>query len=255
MPVCLNGKADNNDANGLCLDHARGGLQEAKTSAPSSEQHSSFVDEPGKRKDEPQDFGAREANTRLGEQRRLREIYTGASEEFVLESSAPTRSVPDLSTTYSTGLSMGSAQTPLMGDTPRPSGNRIARTMTDAPSDAPANTNLFGSYLSSDGWSDSDSFLDFDDHLRSLEPDGFSLLPRPTGAGDGPPPDDRPEAMSIAPVLNDGAAPPLCPSHGTFLPSHHPRTSRCRGLKGLIRTKKPCLSKSGKRWAYRLEMM
>ncbi|KAM0631883.1 hypothetical protein ACHAPW_005274 [Verticillium nonalfalfae] len=91
------------------------------------------------------------------------------------------------------------------------SGNRIARTMTDAPSDAPANTNLFGSYLSSDGWSESDSFLDFDDHLRNLEPDEFSLLPRPTDAGDGPPPDDRPEAMSIAPVLNTGAAPPSLP--------------------------------------------
>ncbi|KAG7104462.1 Zinc finger transcription factor ace1 like protein [Verticillium longisporum] len=91
------------------------------------------------------------------------------------------------------------------------SGNRIARTMTDAPSDVATNTGLFGSYLSSDGLSDSDSFLSLDDDTRNLEPNDFLLFPRPTDAGDGPPPDDLPGAMSISPILNEGAAPPALP--------------------------------------------
>ncbi|CRK22415.1 hypothetical protein BN1723_002855 [Verticillium longisporum] len=209
IPTCPKGKIDNDHVNGLCLDHVREGLEEALGSAPSSEQHYSYVDESGKRKDEPHDFGAREAKTRLGEQRRpRRETHTGASDQLVPESPSPTTFLPDLPTTYSGGASMYS---PLMGDTPQASGNRIARTMTDAPSDVATNTGLFGSYLSSDGLSDSDSFLSLDDDTRNLEPNDFLLFPRPTDAGDGPPPDDLPGAMSISPILNEGAAPPALP--------------------------------------------
>ncbi|KAF3346641.1 hypothetical protein VD0002_g6426 [Verticillium dahliae] len=122
---------------------------------------------------------------------------------------------------------------PLSGDTPQASDNRIARTMTDAPSDAPTDTNLFGSYLSSDGSSDSDSFLSLDDHLRYLEPNEFSLLPQLPSPGDGPPPDDRPEAMSIAPVLNDGAAPPALPPPRHVPPVPSPVNEPMQGSEGV----------------------
>ncbi|KAM9878516.1 hypothetical protein VDGL01_07368 [Verticillium dahliae] len=231
MPTCVRGKVDMNDANGLCLDHGREGLEEAKASAPSSEQHHGYVDESGKRRVEPHDSGAREANTRLEEQRRPPgEINTGSSGELVPESSAPTRNVADLSTRYSAARSM---YLPLSGDTPQASDNRIARTMTDAPSDAPTDTNLFGSYLSSDGSSDSDSFLSLDDHLRYLEPNEFSLLPQLPSPGDGPPPDDRPEAMSIAPVLNDGAAPPALPPPRHVPPVPSPVNEPMQGSEGV----------------------